>query len=334
MPTALAIPAFIVSLGVTLWAASVFARRLDRVGLRLGLPETILGLLTALAADAPEISSAVAALVQGAHGVAVGVVVGSNAFNLAAMIGLSAILAGSVRLRREAVAFEGFVGLWVTCVVAVGVAGWLGTTTVLVLLGLVVAPYIALLTLGPRGGARLRLPHPIAHFMRRTFGAGHRAEDPHHSHIEAVLMTTVVLLAALAIIILGSAGMVKTAITLGDRWSVPRALVGVLVLAILTSIPNAFTAVRLGLQGRGSALTSETMNSNSINLIAGIAIPALFVTTQAATGLVVFDIVWLIVMTVATLALLARSNGMPRSGGYLLAVLYGVFVVVQIATLA
>jgi cation:H+ antiporter len=334
MPTALVIPAFIVSLGITLWAASVFARRLDRLGLRLGLPETILGVLTALAADAPEISSAVAALAQGAHGVAVGVVVGSNAFNLAAMIGLSAILAGSVRLRREAVALEGFVGLWVTCVVAVGVAGWLGTAAVLVLLGLVVVPYVALLALGPRGGARLRLPHSIALFMRRTFGAGHRAEDPHHSHVEAAFMTVLVLLAALAIIVAGSTGMVRTAVTLGDRWSIPRALVGVLVLAILTSIPNAFTAVRLGLQGRGSALTSETMNSNSINLIAGIAIPALFVTTQRATGLVVFDLAWLIVMTVATLALLARSHGMQRRGGYVLVALYGIFVVVQMATLA
>jgi cation:H+ antiporter len=334
MPTALAIPSFLVSLGVTLWAASVFARRLDRLGLRLGLPETLLGVLTALAADAPEISSAVAALVQGAHGVAVGVVVGSNAFNLAAMIGLSAILAGSVRLRGEALALEGFVGLWVTGVVAAGVVGWLGTTAVLALLGVVVLPYVGLLALGPRGGARLRLPHPVALFMRRTFGAGHRQEKPHHSHLEAVLMTVVVLLAALLVIVAGSAGMVRTAITLGDRWSVPEALVGVLVLAVLTSIPNAFTAVRLGLQGRGSALTSETMNSNSINLVAGVAIPALFVTTHGATGLVVFDFAWLIVMTVGTLALLSRRDGMTRAGGWALVALYGVFVVVQVATLA
>ena len=57
---------------MTLAAAGFFARRLDRVGLRLGLPETLLGLLTALAADAPEVSSAIAALVRGAHNVGVG----------------------------------------------------------------------------------------------------------------------------------------------------------------------------------------------------------------------------------------------------------------------
>ena len=334
MPTALAIPVFLASLVVTLQAASVFARRLDRIGLRLGLPETILGILTALAADAPELSSAIAALVEGAHGVAVGVVVGSSAFNLAAMIGLSAILAGSVTLRREALALEGFVGLWVTCVVAAHAAGWLGTSPTLAVLGVVLVPYVALLALGPRGGARLRLPRPVALVMRRAFGEGHRAAEPHPSHAEAVTTTTLVLLVALAIIVAGSAGMVSTAIGLGDRWSVPRELVGVLVLAVLTSIPNAFTAVRLGLQGRGSALTSETMNSNSINLVAGVAIPALFVNTAAATGLVAFDLAWLVVMTLVALALLARRAGMNRPGGWVLVALYLVFAAVQIAARA
>jgi cation:H+ antiporter len=331
MPTPLAIPVFVASLAVTLQAANVFARRLDRIGLRLGLPETILGILTALAADAPEISSAVAALVQGAHGVATGVVVGSNAFNLAAMIGLSAILAGSVRLRREALALEGLVGLWVLGVVTAVVAGWVGAALGLVLLAGVIVPYVTLLALGPRGGARLQLPHPVALFMRRTFGEGHRASQPHPSPGEAILMPVVVLLTALAIIVAGASGMVSSAITLGDRWSVPRSLVGVLVLAILTSVPNAFTAVRLGLQGRGAALTSETMNSNSINLVAGVAIPALFIGVGALSGLVAFDLAWLVAMTVVALVALGRHGGMTPREGWVLVALYAVFVAVQIA---
>src|SRR3954466_9459602 len=110
MAAFLSVLLFFASLAVTLAAAAFFARRLDRVGLRLGLPETLLGLLTALAADAPEVSSAIAALVKGANDVGVGVVLGSNVFNLAAMIGLSALVCGSVRIRREALAVEGAVG--------------------------------------------------------------------------------------------------------------------------------------------------------------------------------------------------------------------------------
>src|ERR1700758_423371 len=72
MPPTLAIPLFVVSLAVTLVAARMFARRLDRLGVALGLPEALVGLLTALAADGPEISSALVALAKGEHGGGVG----------------------------------------------------------------------------------------------------------------------------------------------------------------------------------------------------------------------------------------------------------------------
>jgi cation:H+ antiporter len=330
MPTALAIPVFFASLAGTLLAASFFAKRLDRVGLRLGLPETMLGLLTALAADAPEVSSAIAALVQGAHGVAVGVVVGSNAFNLAAMVGLSAVLAGGITVRREALVLEGFVGVWVTAIVTALVAGALGSATALALLAAVVGPYVGLLALGPRGVLRLPLEHVAARFLRRTFGEGHRPLERRHSHGEAILRPALLLLPALAIIVAGSAGMVTSALDVADRWSVPRSLVGVLVLAVLTSIPNASTAIRLGLQHRGAALTSETLNSNSINLVAGIAIPAAFVSVGTLSALVAFDLAWLLLMTAATLLLLGRSGGAGRSAGGMLIALYAVFVAVQV----
>jgi cation:H+ antiporter len=64
----------------------------------------------ALAADGPEISSALFALIRGEHGVSVGVLVGSNAFNLAAMIGLTGLLSGSVRLSRDTLLLEGSAG--------------------------------------------------------------------------------------------------------------------------------------------------------------------------------------------------------------------------------
>ena len=116
MTPAAAIPLFVASIALMLVASAVFARRLDHIGLRLGLPEALLGLLTALAADAPEISSAIAALLQHEHAIAVGVVVGSNAFNLAAMLGVSAVVAGRVRARHETLELEAFVGLWLLAV--------------------------------------------------------------------------------------------------------------------------------------------------------------------------------------------------------------------------
>jgi cation:H+ antiporter len=333
MTPAAAIPLFVASIALMLAASAVFARRLDHIGLRLGLPEALLGLLTALAADAPEISSAIAALVQNQHAVAVGVVVGSNAFNLAAMLGVSAVVAGRVRARHETLELEAFVGLWLLAVMLAVVAGGLGATAGGVLVAVVVVPYVALLAAGPRLARRLPFNAAESRFVHRSFGETHRRARPLDSRRE-VTGVVGVLLIALCLIVAGSVGAVRAATDLAQTWSVPEALVGVTVLAILTSLPNAWTGVRFGLQGRGSALMSETLNSNSINIVFGLAVPAAIGTLAAFSGLAIFDIAWLIGMTAAALVLFGKRGGGGRGAGALLIVLYAVFLAVQFAKLA
>src|SRR2546427_4112272 len=92
---------------VTVAASVVLARELDRIGERLGFSEALLGMVTALGADAPEIASAVAAVVAGHQDTGVGVVVGSNVFNLAALLGVSALIAGPVRIHRHGLLLNG-----------------------------------------------------------------------------------------------------------------------------------------------------------------------------------------------------------------------------------
>ena len=111
----------------------------------------------------------------------------------------------------------------------------------------------------------------------------------------------------------------------------PQALVGVLVLAVLTALPNAWTGIRFGLQQRGSALMSETLNSNSINVVAGVALPAALGALTSFSGLDVFGLAWLFGMTAVALVLFGRRDGAGRPAGVLLIVLYAAFVAVQIA---
>jgi cation:H+ antiporter len=328
MTPAFAVPLFVASVAVMLLAAAQFAQRLDHIGLRLGLPEALLGLLTALAADAPEISSAISALVQHQHSVAVGVVIGSNAFNLAAMLGLSAVVTARVRARHETLELEAFVGLWLLAAMLAVAAGGLGARTGAVLVAVVVVPYVTLLAAGPRL-ARM-LPLAESRFVTASFGEPHRRQPAVNSRKEAFGVALVLLL-ALVSIVAGSVGAVRAATDLADAWSVPEELVGVIVLAILTSLPNAWTGVRFGLQQRGSALMSETLNSNSINIVAGLALPAALGSFGAFSGLSVFNLAWLFGMTAVALVLFGRRNGAGWRAGAFLILLYAAFLVVQIA---
>ena len=62
MSDALLLVVFLVAAAVSLVTSWVLVTRLERVGARLGLTEALLGMLAALAADAPEITAAVTAL--------------------------------------------------------------------------------------------------------------------------------------------------------------------------------------------------------------------------------------------------------------------------------
>jgi cation:H+ antiporter len=335
MATALALPLFLLSLAVTLAATRLFARRLDRLGARFGFPEALVGLLSALAADGPEISSALIALAKGAHSVGVGVLVGSNAFNLAAMIGVSGLLAGSVRLSRDTLLLEGAVGVAITLLGAAVLLGWVAPVPATILAGCVIAAYLLVVIGGSELLARrLGGVHPmarLAHALEQRpseqgpAGGQSKAADTATHHLVAFVVLDVV------VIVAASAGMVQGALALGENWHVSSAVLGMLVLAPLTSIPNAVTGVRLGLAGRSAALVGETFNSNSLNLGAGVIVPSLFIGLAALSATAKLQLAWLVGMTVLAVAMLAPRGGMRRPQAVLLILLYCAFVAIQLS---
>jgi len=313
-----AIPVFCLCVVASLAASLVFARRLDRVSERLGFTEGLHGILTALGADAPEISTAVVAIVSSHQDAGVGVVIGASTFNLAALLGLSAVVAGSVAIHRQGLVLNGAVGL---AVVGVGVALVLGAIRAplaTVLIAVVFVPYVVLLSLRPGriGGALGAAVQEEVEDMRTD-----RARP-------ATLGDALVLAPCLAVIVGSSIGLVKAAIDLGERWGVPDVVLGTLVLASLTTLPNVVTAIRLALHGRGAAVVSEAFNSNSLNVIAGLAVPALFLSLGTASGVQAFSAWWLLGMTVAAIGLAYSGRGLARLEGTAMVLLYVPFVIV------
>jgi len=330
MATTYALPAFVLSLGVALVAASLFARTLDRVGVRLGIPEALLGLLTALAADGPEITSVVFSLLKGAKNVGLGVVVGSNLFNLAAMLGVCAIITPGLRVRRLALGLEGAVALAVTGIAFALVLGVVNGAVATALLLVVAVPYVVLLVRGPLVARNFPLLATIDRDLARALGE--REHWGHHEHRRehSLRRLGLVIAVTVALIIAGATGMVESAITIADRWQLSPGILGLLVLGPLTSLPNAYTAIRLGRARRGAAVVSETMNSNTINLAAGVILPGLALSIVARTGGSYIDFAWLVVMNLVALGMLARRGGLSRFNGLTLIAIFLAFCVLEV----
>jgi cation:H+ antiporter len=312
------------SFAVTVTSSIVLARELDRIGERLGFSEALLGIVTAVGADAPEIASAVAAVVAGHEDTGVGVVVGSNVFNLAALLGVSALVAGPVRIHRHGLILNGGVA------VLVAILGLLVATNIvpgalgLVLVVIVLAPYITLSALHER--ARSRLPGPLREAVAEEQRDARRDEFSG----PATNLDALTVIPALAAVVGGAYGMVVAAQSIGERWDVSDVVLGAIVLAALTSIPNLIAAVRLASHGRGAACVSEALNSNNANILIGLCVPATILGFGSSSGVENFAALWMVGMTIAAVAL-GFGGGLTRREGAAIVGLYAVFVVVVVA---
>ena len=128
------------------------------------------GIVTALGADSPEILLGLYRSALNHHELGLGVVLGSNIFNLAGLLGLSALVAGRVSIGRQGLWFNGGTSLVVSAVVTALVLQWIAVGTSLVLLALVLLPYFVLTGMHPPQLARLALPASSRRFLAAAIG--------------------------------------------------------------------------------------------------------------------------------------------------------------------
>jgi cation:H+ antiporter len=319
--------AAVVSLG-TSW---VLVSRIERVGARLEMPEGLLGLVAALAADTPEITAAVTALAASQATVGAGVVIGSNVFNLAALLGLAAVVAGRIALHRRVIALEGVVALWVAVVAVLIATRALSAPVGLLALLVVLVPYVAVHAARERIGRQ-------GHFMRavrwlRSAIAEEEAELEVAIHPRPANPRDVIEAALAVIVVVGaSIAMEQTMAKLGTRHGIPAIIVGGLILAAVTSLPNAVAAVYLARRGRGAATLSTALNSNALNVTVGLVAPAVVAGLGRSTGSTMLVAAWYLGLTALALAAAFTGRGLNRGRGLVIVCAYLAFVTAVIVT--
>ena len=324
---------FAAGVAVSLAASWLLVSRLERLGERAGFSEAWLGLVAALAADAPEITSAVTALARGQASVGAGVIIGSNVFNLAALLGLAALVAGRIAFHRRVVLLGGVPAVWVaaaTVLTAVALAPAAGLVLAVAVLG----PYVAVLGMRRARVESLPLPARWTHWL---VAAIHEEETELAEAVRPRRGTwrdAVAAVLALATVVGASTVMEVAATTLGHRYGVADIVTGGLVLAVVTSLPNAVAAVYLARRARGAAVLSIALNSNAINIVAGLLIPASVAGLGPRSGQGTLVAGWYAGLTVLALALAYRGRGLDRASGAVIIAVYLAFVAALLVAVA
>ena len=323
---------FVLAASVSLLGSWMLVASLERVGARVGLSESALGMLAALAADAPEITAAVTALTHHDQRVGAGVVIGSNVFNLAALIGLSGVIAGQIALHRRVIELAGAVALWIAGAALAVVTGALTPLAGLLIVLAVFAPYLAILSAG-----RARLAGVWLRASWRAWLLAAIAEEelelevaihPPRGHGRDAAIAA----GAVTLVVGASVVMERSASQLGSRTGVADIVVGALVLAAVTSLPNAVAAGYLARRGRGAAVLSTSLNSNALNILAGLLIPTTIIGIGAPSSQTTFVAASALAMTALALGLSYLNSGLRRTAGMALIGSYLAFACVLIVS--
>jgi cation:H+ antiporter len=325
--------AFTVSLAAVLAASDRLVGAVEAAGDRFGLPPGMVGLLAAAGADGPEVTAAIISLIKGEHEVSLGVILGSNLFNLAALLGIPVLLVGPMAVQRYGLALNGGVMVLVTAAAALHMLGYLPAVPVAAFTVLVLACYGTLLIV-PREHLPVRLAVLIGPRGRQPGDEETEERDREREEDEAqgfpsLIRLVFVGIAATAIVIGGCTVLVSAALYLGPWLHLPRAWTGTFGLAILTSLPNLWVAMVLARRRRGAVLMSAVCNSNTINLAFGVCLPSLLVGLGPSVLVRHLDVPALLVLTLVALGLVWRNRGLGRFGSLCLIVMYLAYAVTR-----
>jgi Ca2+/Na+ antiporter len=212
---------------------------------------------------------------------------------------------------------------------SLAVVGGLIAPVIGLLLALIVfVPYVALSAELPTTREQMRLPARWSEWLARAL-AEEEAELAEAIHPRPGDRRDAAVAVVAAIVVLAaSVAMEQAATSMGSQIGLAAIVVGGLILAGVTSIPNAVAAVYLASRGRGAATLSEAFNSNAFNVIVGLLVPGAILGLARPSGDALFVAGSYAVLTAASVALALRGRGLDRRAGSIIIVGYLVFAVV------
>jgi len=311
----------IVGLLLLIWGADRLVYGAAATARNLGVAPLLIGLtVVAFATSAPEVLVSIVAAFRGETDLAVGNAIGSNIANIGLVLGTVALVRPiemtSATLRREMPAL-----LAVTLLtVSLFLDTHLSRVDGLVLLTGLFIVMIWLTRLGFRSSAS----DPMS--------VEYEAEIPLHVNMRMAIFWLVIGLAALLV---GAELLVDAAINIAHALGVTELVIGIVLVALATSLPELAVTMVSALKGEYGLALGTIVGSNIFNLLAVIGVAAVIEPAELPKSVLSLHIFVLVAFTLALFAMTYDYDGKGHisrlEGGALLAayLAFIAFVVVQ-----
>lgn len=323
----------IVSLIIVIKAADVFIDNLVEIGSILGISEIILGVTaSAIGTSLPEFGSAVIAAFTGSTDIGVGCVIGSNIWNIAGVLGISATFAGFMRCETKGITRDGLVTL-VTAFILVGFM-FFGSINrlVAIVFFIVYAIYLWILIRDQKKEANKNREKVKEEKVKEEIKM--QLEDPTPSkksiNYKIVLWTVIGFIG----LVIGCRLLVYSGVELAKIAGISEMIMGLFTLAIGTSIPELVVTLSSAMKGLHNLSIGTVLGSNTFNIMIGIGVPALFLNIPVERLSLILDAPVMIFVTVLVLLLIRRGMKLTRIDGLILLSTYIIYAVTRLYILA
>jgi cation:H+ antiporter len=275
MPITLALVLFLVGLVVLVGGAEVFIRGAVRVARRFGVSPFLIGLtLVGFGTSAPELVVNLSAAAQGATGLAVGNVVGSNICNVGLILGLAALvrsLDGQMRLLK----------VEVPVLLAVSAAAWVMAhdREISRADGLILLAGFAGMMLYLSRSARREPAEVKAEFRE----AAAEATGP-------AWATGLFVVLGLGLLVGGAHLMVESAVEIARTVGVSDEVIGLTVVAVGTSLPELASSLAAAWRGQDDIALGNVVGSNVFNLLLILGLTAAITPLPVPDGVARLDL--------------------------------------------
>ena len=266
----------LVGLVILLLSGDLLVRGAVNLSLRLGVPALIVSLtIVAFGTSAPELLIAISAVDDGASGIAIGNVIGSNIANVLLVLGMPAVLStldySQCDTRRDFYIMLGATVVFIA-LAATGQFGWWQGAILLAMLA------------GFLGSAVWR--------AKCQTGASSTDEDDLESLDPELPMWKVLgfLLLGLIGLPMGADILVDNAVYIARTYGISEEIIGLTLIAIGTSLPELATTVMAGLRNQAEVALGNVIGSNIFNLLGIIGVTTLFDEIYMSSSFFALDI--------------------------------------------
>ncbi|MFA6305077.1 MAG: calcium/sodium antiporter [Patescibacteria group bacterium] len=269
---------FILTLIILIKAADYFTEAAEKIGLSLKIPVFVVGAtIVTFGTTLPEFGTAIMALLKGQTQLIAANAIGSNIANILLVIGITAIVAGLLKVKKRIIDVD-FPLLAASTALIIAML-WDKKVTFgegLVAL-LAYAVYLAYLIHTERH-AHL---HPEGTLpgedLPLTRAKRHKYQQKERRLILGLVPT---LLVSLVFVYFSADWLVRSIMNLADLLNVSSALVATLGLAIGTSLPELVIAITAVKKGQYEIALGNVFGANIFNSLVVIGLPALFTDLQ------------------------------------------------------